>query len=814
LGGPDSFDIELARVFALSVFKSFEFPEVFASAARLEPSTSASVYTTRTSGGTRESIRSEGSRYFGTGAVDMNVPMDFDDPSGKNFSGWNSEEGGEAPVAVYSSEKHHFLGFRELAPGQIVEERGTYPLSEDDWRALAVEWVNNPPTYSRLPAHHHTALANRSKQKDPEAFRFRAEHIRNRPFARVAAILEPLKVRTITAMDPVLAHLARPLQQALWDHLRQFPVFSLIGEPISEDLLHDLNTRHRKLSPLLGLSSDDSSWVSGDYSAATDGLDLRLSKLFLETLMEKIPSEDIILRKVFRNVLLEQVILYPPNSRVSPIIQKNGQLMGSVLSFPFLCLANLFAYAMALGRGDREVQKRIVYDRRLLKKLPVLINGDDILFRAGNDLYTHWKREIAKVGFSLSVGKNFIHPRFFTVNSVPIEFRPSPATNQEFWGKMSWADMADLERDMPGYPSYRPDTLTDTFTIGGFLNVGLLTGQAKLTGRSALRTIPLSGWHAQSVLTALNPAQAHRWFLHYHKSSIQRQTRFGGTTLNIFAHPLKGGLGFAVPPGIEPRYSPEQRRLAEALFLSMSVSISANENEVELDPLVSISGQSTGAPLLGRKRRRVDLQPFPINTPLPEGFSPYKPLIGESRRALTMPYGVLIDPEDDTQVTCRLSGRQIRKLTRRFGETVPLHPLEAMTQFPFILVNRPESSLDAHQTVYSPEIFLQDVPHPDVPGDLLQPEEGDHTILPLPPLDPEDPLVSDDEPSTQGRLDDWETQVFAIDYTADLEQELVDVGPLPTFNVATRSHAGRLRRRRDLAVPNAARRSSRVDEPL
>ena len=66
------------------------------------------------------------------------------------------------------------------------------------------------------------------------------------------------------------------------------------------------------------------------------------------------------------------------------------------------------------------------------------------------------------------MGKNFYHRKFFTVNSVPIEFIPAPATNQEFWGEMSWADMAELAERQPGYPSYRPDTITDTFSILGF----------------------------------------------------------------------------------------------------------------------------------------------------------------------------------------------------------------------------------------------------------------------------------------------------------------------------------------------------------
>jgi len=56
--------------------------------------------------------------------------------------------------------------------------------------------------------------------------------------------------------------------------------------------------------------------------------------------------------------------------------QTNGQLMGSVLSFPYLCAANLICFMRAVTRvcGLRNLPVPSVKD------LPVLINGDDILF--------------------------------------------------------------------------------------------------------------------------------------------------------------------------------------------------------------------------------------------------------------------------------------------------------------------------------------------------------------------------------------------------------------------------------------------------
>lgn len=380
------------------------------------------------------------------------------------------------------------------------------------------------------------------------------------------------------------------------------------------------------------------------------------------------------------SALLEQVLVYPTWTQLPPVRQKNGQLMGSVLSFPFLCLANLFSYIMALPDRDSILRSRAHMDR-----LAVLINGDDILFRANDQLYSRWEAETASVGFTQSVGKNFRHSRFFTVNSVPIEYRRAP-TPAQFWRGWSWADME--ESNIPYFVSQVPDV-----RIGGFLNVGLLTGQAKLTGRESLGALPLSGWHAGSVLCALNPSQAHKWFLKYHLSEIRRQTRFGSTTLNLFAHPLLGGLGFQVPPGVEPRFSPAQRRLAHALWLSALHTYEGQEKGFSLDSLVFLESESAGTRLLGHRPRRVEVELYPLGTPLPEGYEPFLDTSGVSPLAMVQS---MDQPERDdaSAARCRLSSSRLRALTRQYGEVVDLHPLDKMSEFPFFPVRVSRHTFD------------------------------------------------------------------------------------------------------------------------
>jgi len=665
LSTPPSSDPDLVSVrqFAKTFFAGFRIPKIFSSLPSLEGSTKASVESSRQNGGAREFLRHLTAEYHG-------VSVDSD----------------------------HLVRMFNPNSSQVFEERGLPPLSAQDWRVLAASYT---------PAKSRSYLSPRVQE---QLLKLQQSHpeINSLPTARVAEVLEPLKVRLITAMDAVRSHVSRPLQRSLWKYLRSSPIFQLIGEPVSESIIHGLVERHR----LFGGGEDP--FVSGDYSAATDGLDIRVSKVFLDVILENLDPEDLPFRDFIASVLLEQVLIYPTWTKISPVIQKNGQLMGSVLSFPILCVANLYAYTMSLPNAEQ-----ILLSRRLMDRLPVLVNGDDILFRSSDAHYKKWNQEILRVGFTQSVGKNFRHHRFFTVNSIPIEYRP-PVSPYLFWKDWSWADME--ESSIPYYIGQTP-----RISIRGFLNVGLLTGQAKLTGRDSLGALPLSGWHAGAVLEALNPSQAHRWFLKYHRSEIQKQTRFGSITLNIFAHPLLGGLGFSVPLGVEPRFSPEQRRIARSLFLSASYVYEGQESEYKLDSLLFLeSDLSTPLSSLGRLNRRVNVELYPIGTPLPEGYEPFVDASGV--QPLAMVHSSPVDEEASMglKARCRLSSNRLKKLTKRFGlELVDLHPLDKMTEFPFTPVRVTRSTFisvegqnpnNASKFIERPfsQVYCQESPFQDI----------------------------------------------------------------------------------------------------
>jgi hypothetical protein len=232
---------------------------------------------------------------------------------------------------------------------------------------------------------------------------------------RVGAVLEPLKVRLITKGEALPYWVSRHWQKELWKYLQSFPQFVLTGTPVRESHLNDLLEREKYLAlPWDGTPS----LVSGDYSAATDTLKQSWTATCFESSLSKLdetglPIDEIIkYREVLRSVLYSQEVSYPAEFEkmaeekgldLKPFLQKNGQLMGSVLSFPILCYVNLVCYWQALEqRFHRKFNPR---------HLPVLVNGDDILFRADSELYRLWKKSISEAGFELSLGKNYIHPK-------------------------------------------------------------------------------------------------------------------------------------------------------------------------------------------------------------------------------------------------------------------------------------------------------------------------------------------------------------------------------------------------------------------
>jgi len=103
------------------------------------------------------------------------------------------------------------------------------------------------------------------------------------------------------------------------------------------------------------------------------------------------------------------------------IMQRNGQLMGSIISFVVLCVANYASY-----RHARETYVNHVISLEDMKlNHPVKINGDDILFPCTPAFLEHWSNVVRLFGFTPSPGKNLFHENFAQINSVLFKIEPN-----------------------------------------------------------------------------------------------------------------------------------------------------------------------------------------------------------------------------------------------------------------------------------------------------------------------------------------------------------------------------------------------------
>jgi len=269
---------------------------------------------------------------------------------------------------------------------------------------------------------------------------------------RVVPVLEPLKVRVITKGPEVAQWICHTIQKALHDHLRALPMFAALDHPLSSS---DLGRYLLRVQKVHGLNH--CSFVSGDYQGATDSLNMNVSKLILERILDRFVccsrSADFmfLLRTVARTLLCSRgLLLYdtgpvgfsmgdkllvehlgPKDDFLRSALgfsthmttQENGQLMGCILSFPILCIANYAAFLLSEKRRFQahDIQPSL----RLLESQPVLINGDDIVFTVNDEVdYDRWGHAIAEFGFKKSIGKNYISDRILMINSQMYHYLP------------------------------------------------------------------------------------------------------------------------------------------------------------------------------------------------------------------------------------------------------------------------------------------------------------------------------------------------------------------------------------------------------
>jgi hypothetical protein len=226
-------------------------------------------------------------------------------------------------------------------------------------------------------------------------------------------ILEPLKVRIITKAQAAENYRTLELQKMMHSVLRQHPVFEFIGKPIDDRSFSACFGHLGRLAP-------DEFFVSGDYKAATDNLDPALSLWAWECICREVTvqwqgQERLLFDTPYHDLGRKALTGHRINYKDSTVLQTWGQLMGSPMSFPILCLINSAATHVALRMKFSRFSK-------------MRINGDDIGFIANPDSYDTWKGVTAACGLEFSMGKNYTSREFLIMNS---ELRRVPAAFNE-----------------------------------------------------------------------------------------------------------------------------------------------------------------------------------------------------------------------------------------------------------------------------------------------------------------------------------------------------------------------------------------------
>jgi len=381
----------------------------------------------------------------------------------------------------------------------------------------------------------------------------------------IQAVLEPLKVRTISKGMAAPYHLSGDYQKALHTAMRRMPCFRLIGRRASPTDLSDIAIRE----PGMG-------WFSIDFEASTDNISRRLSECVNNAICLGLGFAD-----VFRACLAAHLCQYPQFElddrtvggkitlalfrawleksgagkiikkeahifvvKINDALQVNAQLMGSRVSFVILCLINLALYLITkldVWRQSYECNgEDFPSDETLdLWVKSCLINGDDGLFCCTRAFAERFSELARLVGLPLSVGKVYWDPVYANINSTSFH--------------------CDLRR-----PDSTPRQID-------YLNVGLVFGQNKVlcSDKKSPKSddneevVPqLISTIARVLEGALPGRQSDvlKTYLSLHKNELSKQSK----RRNLFIHPSLGGWG--VPRPVGWKFDVTRPQIAEAVL--------------------------------------------------------------------------------------------------------------------------------------------------------------------------------------------------------------------------------------------------------
>jgi len=199
------------------------------------------------------------------------------------------------------------------------------------------------------------------------------------------------KPRVVTLYSAENTRRLAPLHYSLYDMLKRRG-WLLVGEPTDQHVQR-----------LTGAA-----FLSFDYTSATDNIKREYIKVAVEVLEEQadhLSDEEIQALRVLSNLVIDGRETY------------SGQPMGSVMSFPLLCVINKTVVDMALAAMlDR---KEISFKE--WTSHPLLVNGDDLLtreVRGNTDLRGEVVRQGSQVGLVVNEEKTMVSESDGEINST------------------------------------------------------------------------------------------------------------------------------------------------------------------------------------------------------------------------------------------------------------------------------------------------------------------------------------------------------------------------------------------------------------
>jgi len=405
--------------------------------------------------------------------------------------------------------------------------------------------------------------------------------------AEPLGLSEALKVRVITKGPPLHQTALRPVWKFLHTTLRRHRTFRLIGDKLTE--LEVLNAMGYQLM-------EDEEFLSGDYKAATDNLKswvsetlakeigscIGLGEAEMQLFLEGLTKHEIVnpaweawnAAKIRSQKNKQRLVGCEP---VFALPQQNGQLMGSVVSFPLLCLANA-----AMCRWAIEVTENKPV---LLKDSRMLINGDDVVIRSKKTLYNNWRQITSFGGLEESIGKTYRSQDFLDINSTSFERVP------RFEIEVKNADGRTVRRQQ-------------CWKRTKYVNMGLLLGLKRSQGKAGLddQDDPINniGTRCRTLIreapTELQPTIM-RIFIETH-SKILKSMR-----LPWYIPEWLGGIG--LPPGPWGGPSELDLRVGHKILLNWQKSRPSALGRTDLNWLIwSVAQKNLPSPTYQEQKNR------------------------------------------------------------------------------------------------------------------------------------------------------------------------------------------------------------------